>query len=344
MADDQFPVLPPTNPVMPNLVPPSPAQPTYTGDQNDLLTSQLISASQLGQSTFADQLARMHQLASTVAELQQQKAAMPQPKRSLADEPWMKMQPITGQGFGHDVANLGKDVGRGLLLGLSSTSPGQSIQDTAYGPGVSRYNVGQRNLAERIAELQGQQKTEEEVMPSAAGLQYHPFTAAGSMMRGQAELKKAESYGQSVANHLTVALKGLDLKAIEVGSQVEVNKAKAALDRAMPGILQERNALISQGIDVGAATRQAVENAQAQLGIDERHPLSLMIDTYFGTDLTPKAATIPTAVQPQRSTAAKKPTTKPTGGTIYARDPQGKLHQAPAGTALPQGWTIEQRK
>lgn len=29
-------------------------------------------------------------------------------------------------------------------------------------------------------------------------------------------------------------------------------------------------------------------------------------------------------------------------GMIRARDPQGKLHQAPAGTALPQGWHLEQ--
>ncbi len=31
----------------------------------------------------------------------------------------------------------------------------------------------------------------------------------------------------------------------------------------------------------------------------------------------------------------------PSSGTIRARDPQGKLHEAPAGTALPAGWTIE---
>lgn len=29
------------------------------------------------------------------------------------------------------------------------------------------------------------------------------------------------------------------------------------------------------------------------------------------------------------------------GGTIRARDPQGKLHEAPAGTPLPQGWVLE---
>lgn len=29
------------------------------------------------------------------------------------------------------------------------------------------------------------------------------------------------------------------------------------------------------------------------------------------------------------------------GDTIRARDPQGKLHEAPKGTALPQGWTVE---
>jgi hypothetical protein len=31
------------------------------------------------------------------------------------------------------------------------------------------------------------------------------------------------------------------------------------------------------------------------------------------------------------------------GGVMFARDPQGKLHQAPAGTALPAGWKQEQR-
>jgi hypothetical protein len=31
------------------------------------------------------------------------------------------------------------------------------------------------------------------------------------------------------------------------------------------------------------------------------------------------------------------------GGVIYARDPQGKLHQAPAGTALPAGWKQENK-
>jgi hypothetical protein len=34
--------------------------------------------------------------------------------------------------------------------------------------------------------------------------------------------------------------------------------------------------------------------------------------------------------------------TQPGGGMIRARDPQGKLHEAPAGTALPQGWKLEQ--
>lgn len=31
-------------------------------------------------------------------------------------------------------------------------------------------------------------------------------------------------------------------------------------------------------------------------------------------------------------------------GTMFARDPQGKLHEAPAGTPLPQGWTKEEKK
>ena len=323
MADDQIPVLPPTNPVMPNLVGPAPAQPTYGGDQNDLLTSQLISASRLGQSTFADELARMHALASQVADLQQQKAAMPQPKRGLQDEAWMKMQPVTRQGVGGDLGNLGKDVGRAILMGLGSTRQGENLQASAYGPGVARYGTQQKNLAERIAELQGQQKTEAETLPSAAGLQYHPFTAAGSMMRGQAELERAKSYGQSVQNHLNIALQGLDIKKVVAGSEVELNKAKAALDRAMPGILQERNALISQGIDVGSATKEAVMNTEAQLGIDKTHPFAVLLDSYFGTELAPKAATLPTAEQPARKKGAT-PTPAKKGNVVkWGRDASG---------------------
>lgn len=35
------------------------------------------------------------------------------------------------------------------------------------------------------------------------------------------------------------------------------------------------------------------------------------------------------------------PAAKAAEGTIRARDPQGKLHEAPAGTKLPEGWTLE---
>jgi hypothetical protein len=31
------------------------------------------------------------------------------------------------------------------------------------------------------------------------------------------------------------------------------------------------------------------------------------------------------------------------GNVVYARDPQGKLHQAPKGTAVPRGWTLENK-
>ncbi len=38
------------------------------------------------------------------------------------------------------------------------------------------------------------------------------------------------------------------------------------------------------------------------------------------------------------------PTPAPTSGTVQARDPQGKLHTAPAGKALPPGWTWEPKR
>lgn len=39
--------------------------------------------------------------------------------------------------------------------------------------------------------------------------------------------------------------------------------------------------------------------------------------------------------------AAEATPAAPKAGNIRARDPQGKLHEAPAGTALPSGWTLE---
>lgn len=41
--------------------------------------------------------------------------------------------------------------------------------------------------------------------------------------------------------------------------------------------------------------------------------------------------------------SGKASTTPSTTGMIFARDPQGKLHQAKAGTPLPKGWKLEQQ-
>lgn len=53
--------------------------------------------------------------------------------------------------------------------------------------------------------------------------------------------------------------------------------------------------------------------------------------------IAPKAET---ALQKLRGRAGTG-TAAPTGGVIRARDPQGKLHEAKAGTPLPAGWTLE---
>lgn len=68
-----------------------------------------------------------------------------------------------------------------------------------------------------------------------------------------------------------------------------------------------------------AGQRQRIENQAKKRGLD----LGSIFDD-IATGSAPPNAPAPSAT-----------------GTIRARDPQGKLHEAPAGTALPAGWRIE---
>lgn len=349
MADDlQPPILPPTNPVMPNIPSPPPAQPSYGGDQNDLLTAQLLSASRMGQSTFADELARMHALAAQVQELQQQKAAIPQPKRGLQDEPWMKMQPITGQGMGADLGNLAKDVGRGILMGLGSTAQGRNLQTSAYAPGVNRYNTQQTNLAERIKELQGQQKTEEEVLPSAAGLQYHPYMAQASMMRAGADVSRAESYKKYTEAMANFKQQMMQLDWSKLSETQRHNKQDEMLRAQGVDVQRERNSVIlslgGQRIEVDKDKFDAaVVNKnqglidQLLIGVGLREPVG------SGGQPSPVDASTP-ALRDNKSAAKPAPRAAkgggnvPAGTTVY--DPSGKPHRADGTAPLPGGWSL----
>jgi len=95
------------------------------------------------------------------------------PKAGLSDEPWMKMQPVTGQGFGGDAKNLLTDLGRGLLRILSATGPGEAVLGAVYGPGERRYATRRSAVAQQIADIQKQQELEEKPIGPMGELAYH---------------------------------------------------------------------------------------------------------------------------------------------------------------------------
>lgn len=64
-------------------------------------------------------------------------------------------------------------------------------------------------------------------------------------------------------------------------------------------------------------------------------------NSIIGGGLMPSAGENPNPSENNGGNGGGSPTNTPT--VIYARDPQGKLHQAPAGTPLPQGWKEEKK-
>src|SRR5262245_13680109 len=95
----------------------TPVMPTGPNSQTD--PYQVASEQMVRQRALADKLAPL--LTKQDAMSRPQSTTNPEgiPKAGLSDEPWMKMQPVTGQGFGGDAKNLLTDLGRGLLRILS---------------------------------------------------------------------------------------------------------------------------------------------------------------------------------------------------------------------------------
>lgn len=284
----------------------SPVQPT-TPDQNAQLIQSILQQSQVGQQAFQQQLQRAQGVGNmATGALQQNLAAHPvqqMPMAGLSQEPWMKMQPVTGQGAGGDIKNAVEDVGRGILQGFASgTGVGRNIQSGIYGPKLAQYKEGQEQRAAAITGLQGQQKTEEEPIASAASLAYRPYMAAASEQRATAEIQRAGSYAQYVTQtgdyhtallgmdeqHLTLDQKALEVKSMlgEQGIQVQ----------------QERNNILLSLGNQKMTVDQAQFNAAVQNN-DQGFFDQLMI----GLGLRQPAQVTPGQTQPQQYQPATPP-------------------------------------
>lgn len=272
---------------------PSPLGPTSPFD----LASNLKTISQIPQ--VAQPISQMQDVYSKLQNVQQEQQKLGVPQEQGGYMPKMGFQPsYKPHSFLHN-------LGQALLSVAASTTPGRAVQQTIYGPGISRYEAlrdtleKQRETLEQEAGIPKAQLGAESGLAQAGALSAYRGGELGVKQQlADVAKQKADSYQQSVQNHLNIALKNLDIKGILAGSTVALNNAKIVLNNVMSQVLPERLDVERYGIDVNSTTRQAIMNAETQLGMQKEHPLLNLFDSTFGTSLTPAAPQAPGGAQP----------------------------------------------
>ena len=103
-----------------------------------------------------------------------------------------------------------------------------------------------------------------------------------------------------------------------------------------------------QAYQRGTRSFQYINQIQQHLPDPERDTPQLMLSKL--QQMTPNLSGLRSAVYQSEGVGVgagmpgpiEPPPSSGSGGVTYARDPQGKLHRAPAGTPLPQGWKAAQ--
>lgn len=342
MQDDPMTYGDPSGLPQSNPVPPPPPIDPMTGDP---MMQSMVQNSQMGGQAFSADEARRQSLAQQLQQArgEQQTMAQPQnqPKMGLMDEPWMKMAPVKGQGFGHDAGNLLGDIGKALLMGLSSTGPGEAIQAGVYGPGMSRYKTQTAAKAAQIESLQKQFGEEGTAEGAASGMTSKPLLAGASLERAAASTKNAETAAKRQA---TQEMQGIDRlkqgwERLTVAQQTL--KAKQWFDQA---VIRTAQARIDAGMDENSARVQAQEDVRSAAAQDDwvkTHPFLDFIG--IRPDIQAAAGAQPTKSAARKSDAPRGATGKVAAGTIVY-DPSGKPHKADGSAALPSGWSLSKKK
>lgn len=249
-----------------------------------------------------------------------------------------------GQGAPGFLHNLGQVL---TLIG-AATAPGRSIEGAVYGPRVASWQQKLKALNEAIGAGQTQQQLEQQPIASEAGLIYHPMMAGAEGMRGEGALAQAQARLQEVANERWRDIGMLLQNEQKLGIEQTTNLVRSQVAQIAA---QAREYAADRGLDAAqvlAGVRQQLGNLAAKSDVQKLHPwLTLQqIDQWLGME-APEAPQIPgTNVTPTGSPvipSGKAASGKGKGNMIYARDPNGVLHQAAPGTTLPKGWKLENK-
>jgi hypothetical protein len=147
------------------------------------------------------------------------------------------------------------------------------------------------------------------------------------------QAKKVIDAGSPLINRplrmISTAMGGTDQPAYETARRIAINEiAKVTSSPGLTGVLSDsarhevesfnpNNATLAQTYRVANVLRQDMANRHQAY----EEQISSIKGRMGGQPGTPAASS----------------------GVMYARDPQGKLHQAPAGSVLPAGWTLEKK-
>jgi hypothetical protein len=269
------------------------------------MMQQLLQGTQQGQQAYAEQLQRMHGLADTVSQLQQQQASLQVPK----------MGPQIDHG-----ASTVHNIGQILLMAANMTGPGREMNQAIYGPAKQAYATQSGQLAGRIKDLQEQEKVEEEPLAAAAGMQYHPFQAAGAYMRGSAA---QETAGANAMNAQTRQIAEQHRTMLQTeGNRIkqELGQGKLSQEQARTQMMQvisrERDATL-RDVATQATDRATAVEQQKAAEQDFKTESDHWLQNLFG-----EAPAKP--VQPA-GTSARPAAKGKTGGVVrWGRDAQGK--------------------
>jgi hypothetical protein len=312
-------------------------QPSTPPDFDAALQRSILEGSQQGQQILAEQIARSKSLGQQETALSGERAGMPLPKTSVLQEPWMKMQPVTGQGFGRDAKNLALDVLRGALSGVASTGPGRSVQAGIYGPGERRFATRQDQLANQIADVQKQREEADRLAGTGAQMVYRPLMPGARTVQtgvtkelGENRLAEEKRWHDMSNAEKTAALQQ---RRADSANRLQVSlgnlKARwAGLNEAQrhnavdESIAQQRTDDVAYykglGLDEKSANDYATQHAKENKLASDHY-----IQSWFGT-LPGGASASPRSAPPsarQRSGSQ--------GGSVKVTDPRGGIHTFP---------------
>lgn len=204
------------------------------------------------------------------------------------------------------------------------------------------------------------------IMNRAAELHSGQSLAEGSAeyAANKESLKKLQTNFDNVSAFESTAIKNLDQVA-QAGAKIPDLGARFAnvpvrmISEKMigtPEMARFKTALLTAQTEAAKVLSSA--NASGVLSDSARHETQEILDgnlsfpammasinqlkTDFGNRHESYADQITDIKRRIGGKAAPAPTANQSSGLMYARDPQGKLHSAPAGTTLPAGWKQEQ--